>query len=155
LDTDPVWSPDGSRIAFLSNREGTFNLYQKLSSGAGNEEELLKTNENKDVFDWSPDGRFILYGLHRGTVFETWVLPLFGDRKPYQLLQTELIDYGKFSPNGRWVAYVFNETGTQEVYVREFQGSGGKRQVSAGGGFSPCWRRDGKELFYLSGRKLM
>jgi len=150
FDTDPVWSPDGSRIAFDSDREGVWSLYQKLSSGAGNDEELLKGDE---VMDWSPDGRFILYGILRGTFFEPWVLPMFGDRKPYQLLQTELIDYGTFSPNGRWVAYESDETGTVEVYVREFQGSGGKWRVSTGGGSLPRWRRDGKELFYLSGGK--
>jgi hypothetical protein len=84
------------------------------------------------------------------------VLPLFGDRKPYPLLQTEFAeDEARFSPNGRWVAYESDETGTREVYVREFQGSGGRRQVSAGGGLSPRWRSDGKELFYLSGGELM
>ncbi|HKA17217.1 MAG TPA: hypothetical protein VKN18_02775 [Blastocatellia bacterium] len=71
------------------------------------------------------------------------------------LMQTELIEYGKFSPNRRWVAYESAETGTVEVYVREFQGSGRRWQVSAGGGLWPDWRRDGKELFYLSGGKLM
>ena len=155
IDSDPVWSPDGRQIAFESNREGVFNLYQKLASGAGNDEELLKSEENKGVFDWSADGRFILYGIQRGTLLEPWVLPLFGDRKSYQLLETELIDNGKFSPNGRWVAYENDETGTKEVFVREFQGSGGRSQVSSGGGLWPHWRRDGKELFYLSGGKLM
>src|SRR5262249_5297473 len=98
VDYDPVWSPDGSRIAFDSNREGVFNLYEKLASGAGNDEELLKSDKNKQVMDWSPDGRFILYGIQRETGFEPWVMPLFGDRKPYQLLQTELIEnVGTFS----------------------------------------------------------
>jgi|SRR5215813_3699622 len=111
----PVWSPDGTRIAFASNREGVFNLYQKLSSGAGNEEELLKSNENKDASDWSPDGRFILYGTQREASLlpELWVLPLFGDRKPYSLNATcsKVGGENTFSPNGRWVAYVSNETG--------------------------------------------
>jgi serine/threonine protein kinase len=153
----PVWSPDGSRIVFSSNREGSLNLYQKLSSGAGGEEELLKSPGQKQVVDWSPDGRFILYfSAGANTKSDIWVLPLEGDRKPYPLLQTEFAETGaRFSADGRWVAYVSNETGTPEVYVREFQGSGGRWRVSTGGGNSPRWRRDGKELFYASGGKLM
>jgi serine/threonine-protein kinase len=84
------------------------------------------------------------------------VLPLEGDRKPYPLLQTEFAEnWARFSADGRWVAYVSNETGTPEVYVREFQGSGGRWRVSTGGGNFPRWRRDSKELFYASAGKLM
>jgi Tol biopolymer transport system component len=157
----PVWSPDGSRIAFSSayssGSGGQFDLYQKLSSGAGSDEELLKSGENKAVMDWSADGRFILFRSFGGkTKFDIWVLPTFGDRNPYPFLQSEFGEtWARFSPDGRWVAYVSNETGMTEVYVQEFQGSGGKVRVSTGGGNLPCWRRDGKELFYISGGKLM
>jgi Tol biopolymer transport system component/predicted Ser/Thr protein kinase len=156
-DLSPVWSPDGSRIAFTSIREGQLKLYQKLSSGAGGDEELLKSAEPLGIWDWSADGRFILYRILGGkTKNDIWVLPMFGDRKPYPLLQTEFTESGaKFSPNGRWVAYVSDETGTSEVYVREFQGSGGSWRVSTGGGNFTRWRRDGKELFYSSGGNLM
>jgi hypothetical protein len=119
---------------------------------------LLKDNENKRASDWSRDGRFILYGIQRETslFFELWVLPLFGDGKPYSLnAACSKGNEETFSPDGRWVAYVSNETGTEELYVREFQGSAGRRQVSAGGGHWARWRRDSKELFYLSGGKLM
>jgi roadblock/LC7 domain-containing protein len=156
MDYTPIWSPDGSRIAFESNREGVFNIYQKHASSAGNDEELLKSDKNKAVSDWSPDGRFILYGIQREqSSFEEWVLPLFGDRKPFPLLQNELTDIVRFSPDGRWVAYESAETGKKELYVREFQGSGGRWQVSAGGGNWAGWRQDSKELFYLSAGKLM
>jgi Tol biopolymer transport system component len=156
-DFFPVWSPDGSRIAFSSNREGQFNLYQKLSSGAGGDEELLKSGETKFMEDWSPDGQFILYRTQGGkTRADIWVLPLFGDRKPSSLLQTDFAEnWARFSPNGKWIAYQSDETRTREVYVREFQGSSGSWRVSTGGGVIPRWRRDGKELFYNGGGKLM
>ncbi|HET9529649.1 MAG TPA: protein kinase [Blastocatellia bacterium] len=156
-EDSPVWSPDGSQIAFSSNREGRANLYQKLSSGAGEVEELFKSGENKTVMDWSADGRFILFRTFgEKTRMDIWVLPTFGDRKPYPFLQSEFGEtWARFSPDGRWVAYVSNETGMNEVYVREFQGSGGKVPISTGGGGSARWRVDGKELFYISGGKLV
>ncbi len=156
-DLFPVWSPDGSRIAFSSSRDGTISLYQNRSSGAGGDEALLKSREAKFMMDWSANGRYILYVVRGGkTRNDLWVLPLFGDRKPYPLLPTEFNEEAaRFSPDGRWVAYSSDETGTQEVYVREFQESGRKWRVSTGGGSLPGWRRDGKELFYISGENLM
>jgi dipeptidyl aminopeptidase/acylaminoacyl peptidase len=157
-ENSPIWSPDGSRIVFSSNREGVSNLYQKLSSGAGNDEALLKSAEPKTPYDWSPDGRFILYGvLSPKTSGDLWLLPLFGDQKPAPFVQTEFNEIqGRFSPDGRWVAYASNESGTYQVYVQSFPSSGSKWQVSTNGGAQPQWRRDGKELFYLApDRKLM
>ena len=156
-DIAPEWSPDGSRIAFSSNRDGKFDLYEKLSSGAGSDEELLKSSEAKFMNCWSADGRYILYeSIGVNSKSDIWVLPMFGERKPYPFLKTEFNERSaSFSPNGRWVAYTSNETGIFEVYVREFQGSGGKWQVSTVGGTFPRWRWDGKEIFYTSGGKLM
>lgn len=156
--THPVWSPDGSRIVFASDRDGTSNLYQKTSSGAGSEELLLQSDTAKYVTDWSPDGRFIAYeSQDPKTGTDLWVLPLFGDRKPIPFLQTEFNEgQGQFSPDGRWMAYVSDESGRREVYVQTFPASGGKWQISAAGGAYPRWRRDGKELFYIAaGQKLM
>ena len=148
----PVWSPDGSRIVFASNREGVLNLYQKPASGAGKEELLLKTDLAKAPTDWSTDGRFIVYGvIDPKTKWDVWVLPLFGDQKPVPFLQTEFNERsGRFSPDGRWIAYASDESGTYQVYVQSFPTSGGKWQVSTNGGSFPAWRRDGKELFYVS-----
>jgi eukaryotic-like serine/threonine-protein kinase len=157
-EASPVWSPDGSQIAFNSSRAGAFDIYVKASNGAGNEELLVKSNNQKGPHDWSPDGRYILYGeLDPKTNVDLWILPLFGDRTPYAFLQTPFAEgQGRFSPNGRWVTYSSNETGTTQVYVRPFQALGGQRMVSTTGGAQPKWRADGKELFYLSAdRKLM
>jgi serine/threonine protein kinase len=150
LDWMAVWSPDGSRIIFSSDRDGPSNLYQKVSNGAGNEEALLKSNEAKFSYDWSQDGRFLLYAV-AGQKFGIWALPLTGDdHKPMPYLQTDAFQ-ARFSPDSRWIAYTSEESGKKEIYVQPFPvASGGRWMVSKGGGDQPRWRRDGKELFYIS-----
>jgi Tol biopolymer transport system component len=153
FNRNAIWSPDGSRIVFASNREGALDLYMKPASGAGNEELLLKTDASKRPTDWSRDGQFILYeNLGGKTGWDLWVLPLSGDRKPFPFVQTEAAELeGRFSPDGHWIAYVSNESsGTNQVYVQGFSASGGKWQISKDGGRRPRWSRDGKELFYIS-----
>lgn len=114
---------------------------------------------NEYVDSWSQDGRFILY--HTGSIgsptsSDLWVLPMTGDPKPRALLQTAFGESdGRFSPDGRWVAYVSNESGRAEIYVMPFPEGSGKWQISAAGGTEPTWRRDGKELFYLAGTFVM
>jgi Tol biopolymer transport system component len=149
----PIWSPDGSRVVFASNRNGHFDFYQKAASGAGAEELLLADSVDKALESWSPDGRFLLYYSPAGTPNgDVWVLPLVGDRKPFPLVQTPFDEYfSQFSPDGRWVAYQSNESGRHEVYVTPFPGHGEKWQVSTGGGIEPRWSRDGNEIFFLAG----
>jgi len=157
-DGFPIWSPDGSRIVFVSNRDGAGNLYQKLSSGSVSEEALLKSSDRKFPNDWSLDGRFILYHqLSPNTQWDLWVLPLFGDRQPFPFLQTKFREIGGvFSPDARWIAYASDESGSFQVYVQSFPPSGGQWQVSSEAGSFPRFRRDGKELFYLAANgKLM
>ncbi|MCX6132879.1 MAG: protein kinase [Ignavibacteriales bacterium] len=152
VEAYPVWSPDGNRIVFNSNRKSLFNLYQRASSGAGSEELLLESDHTKIPTDWSADGRFLLYFTFgdQKTGTDLWVLPLSGDRKPILFLQTEFNEVRPtMSPGGKWIAYQSNESGTNQVYVRPFPGPGGKYQVSTTPGSRPRWRKDGKELYYL------
>ncbi|HYM13462.1 MAG TPA: protein kinase, partial [Bryobacterales bacterium] len=152
----PVWSPDGSRIAFFSSRDGPYNLYQKLANGAGSDEPLLKSSNNKLPMDWSRDGRYLLYREEDPkTKQDLWILPLEGGGKPFPFLRTASVEsFGQFSPDGRWIAYASDESGKQEIYVRPSSGTeagaGGKWLISSNGGGVPRWRRDGKELFYLA-----
>ena len=150
-DTYPVWSPDGSHIAFGSDREGSMDLYQKRASGAGQEELLLKSDTRKFPTDWSSDGRFLLYiEVDPKTKHDLWVLPMEGDRKPVAVIKTQFAERGgAFSPDGRWIAYISDESGRFEIYVQPYPTTGAKWQVSKNGGHWPHWRRDGKELFWL------
>jgi Tol biopolymer transport system component len=159
LDGVPIWSPDGSRIVFSSSRSAASDLYTHASNGAGADELLLHSDEIKYATDWSRDGGNLLYTNQGGkTGWDIWVLPgmngAAADRKPQPFLQTEFNESGgMFSPDGRWVAYTSDESGKPEVYVQPFpatSGGGGKWQVSKGNGSQPRWRRDGKELFYLT-----
>ena len=138
------------------NQGGAQGLYQKASDGSGNEELVLK---KAGVFplDVSRDGKFLLYQQAEAqTGADLWILPLSGERQPRPFLQNRFDEAeGQFSPDGRWIAYVSNETGRIEVYVQPSAGPGGKWQVSTGGGEQPKWRGDGKEIFYLSAGKLM
>ncbi len=164
--TFPVWSADGSSVIFDSIRGGEVSLYLKLASGAGDEQLLLKSDAGyKYATSSSRDGRFLSYTVvNPETKTDLWVLPMQGDRKPTPFLRTEFNERsGQFSPDGHWIAYISDESGSDEIYVREFssgsaQGSGdaaGKWLISKGGGTYPRWRGDGKELFYVaSGGKL-
>ncbi|HEX5430505.1 MAG TPA: protein kinase [Bryobacteraceae bacterium] len=171
--TFPVWSPDGSQIAFSAGEAGgnlvPDTLFEKESSGAGSEKELYKrAGEIMVPTSWSHDGRFLLYytvGTKAG--FDLWVLPVTngGDSKPVLLLGTRFNEaFGAFSPDMRWIAYLSDESGRAEIYVRPFVASGpsgapalgdGKWQLSNLGSASPMatraikWRSDGKEIFFI------
>jgi serine/threonine protein kinase/Tol biopolymer transport system component len=155
VDVAPVWSPDGSSIAFASDRDSArnlYNLYLKPATGAGSEQPLLKSSEAKLPTDWSRDGRFLLYtSIGQRTRTDIWVLPMTGDRTPAPYLQTEFAEAdGHFSPDGRFVAYQSNASGVNQVYVQPFpNAAGGKWMVSKDGGTQPRWRRDGKELYFI------
>ncbi len=153
----PVWSPDGSHVLYPSEQAGPGDLYQK-STSTGTEDTLLKSNAMKNPTDWSADGHFILYETQDPkTNTDIWALPTTGDRKPFPVLNSEFNEYqGRTSPDGRWIAYVSDESGSLEVYVQSFPKPSGKWQISTAGGGDPRWRRDGKELYFISSdRKLM
>ena len=151
-DAQPLWSPDGSHVVFQSNRKSGFNLYWKLSSGAGADELLLESDQVKAPGDWSSDGRFLLFrSIDPQTGFDLWVLPVFGDKKPFPFLKTPFEERnGQFSADGKWIAYQSNESGRFEIYVQPFPGPGGKFQISSNGGAQPRWNKNGKEIFYVS-----
>ncbi len=152
-DDDPVWSPDGNTIVFDSARKGSYNIYQKPTNGAHPEELLYEDKATKYPTSWSSDGKYVLFDRidpQSKAKNDLWVLPMFGERKPFPFLQTEFDEHlGEFSPDGKWVAYVSNESGREEVYAVTFPTPGGRFQISAGGGSNPKWRADGKELLYL------
>jgi eukaryotic-like serine/threonine-protein kinase len=156
LDSGPVWSPDGKRIAYSSSRSGHYDLYQVRANGEGREELLYASAESKFASSWSPDGRFLIYGTQAGvTNGDIWALPLdsAGTPTPLALLHTRANEgSGKLSPDGRWLAYVSDESGVPEVYVQPFEPrdspAGPKLLVSRGGGHRPQWRADGLGLFY-------
>jgi Tol biopolymer transport system component len=152
-ELSPVWSPDGSRIAFATSRGwGSTDIFQTPSSGAGRAEALLKSENRELPTDWSRDGQSLVYErIGRDAKSEVWILPLAGDRKPAPVLQSSFNEsQGVLSPDGRWIAYVSDESGRQEVYAQTFPASASKWRISPDGGSQPRWRRDGKELFYLT-----
>jgi Tol biopolymer transport system component len=158
-----MWSPDGSRVGFDSNRNGRYDLCLKASNGAGSEELLLESTQDKIPIDWSHDGRFLMYLVNDPQAsWDIWALPMEGDRKSFVFLKTNFNEgFPQFSRDGRWVAYHSNESERFEIYVRPFSGSsssgessgsggGGQWQVSTTGGTYPRWRFDGKELYYIA-----
>ena len=162
-DRDPVWSPDGTALAWDNQRERG-RLLRKSAGGKGMEEVLYEDTGVSELTSWSGDGKFLLFNKNspgKGLA-GVWMLPLLPEKAGTPLKPTALVDtasseaWGMFSPDGHWVAYQSNESQQQEIYVIPFQGPGGKRQISTNGGTFPRWRHDGKEIFYVGpGNQLM
>ena len=148
----PVWSPDSGRIAYTAFTGTVFSIYQKQVNGAGAAELLKSGGINVFPSDWSPDGKFLVYSeFAEKTNDDIWLLPLSGDHKPVPYLQTRFNeDDGHFSPDGRWMAYMSDESGRFEIYVQPFPATGSKWQISSAGGRFPRWSHDGRELFYIA-----
>jgi eukaryotic-like serine/threonine-protein kinase len=149
-DADGRWSPDGSSIAYTTQEKGNRDIYEKKASGIGQETPLLNSMEPESLDDWSPDGRYIVYrtGANTNTIY---ALPLFGDRKPFPVIESEFNKDGShLSFDSAWLAYNAIESSGPQVYVVSFPKPDQKRQISINGGVQARWRKDGKELYYLS-----
>jgi len=178
---NPVWTPDGKRIAFNSNREGVpVNLFWQLADGSGGLERLTTNQYGQAPMSWSPDGQVLAFiEINPTTGRDIWTLQM-GDsslrsgqapsarsglvpstasgqgRKAQLFLRTPATESApRFSPNGRWLAYTSDESGRFEIYVQPYPGPGGKWQISTEGGTEPVWNPNGRELFYRSGDKIM
>ena len=154
-----VWSPDGKRIAYAANPDARFRVYVKDTNGAGGPQVLYNSTENAAPYDWSRDGRTLLYRtVPANGVVSLGALSLVGEPKA-RAVSPSAFNHAtaRLSPDGQWVSYFSNESGAFEVYVQGFPDpEKGKWQVSKGGGLHPRWRADGRELFYVSAtQKLM
>ena len=163
VNRSPVWSPDGSRVAFTSSRAGTAGVFEKPSNQVGEERQLFPSETASAPYDWSRDGKFLIFASARPKI-DLLAFPIGGgepanpgERKPIPLIKSTASGWmGQLSPDERWLAYVSDETGRSEVYVQPFAPGSqravlGKWPISAGGGGEPRWSADGKELFLLSG----
>jgi Tol biopolymer transport system component len=153
----PTWSPDGKRIAFNSNNKGgPLNIFWQLADGSGGLERLTTSQYANVPMSWSPDGKLLAFlEVNPTTGYDIWVLRM-DDRKAQLFLRTPFNEsVPRFSHDGRWLAYVSNESGRYEIYVQPYPGPGGKWQISTEGGTEPAWNPNGRELFYRSGDKMM
>jgi eukaryotic-like serine/threonine-protein kinase len=142
---------------WISKRNGLYGIYMKAANGAGADELLYESADNKVTMGWTPDGSFLLFrNLSPETGTDIWILPLEGDRKPWPWLATEFFESSNsaFSPDGKWIAYSSDESGRGEVYIQAFAppapASGAKFRISTDGGGLPRWRRDGRGLYYFN-----
>jgi serine/threonine-protein kinase len=162
MDNSPVWTPDGRRIVFASDRAkaGVLNLYGVNADGTGEVTRLTDSPESQRPFSWHPSGKFLAFDANRGaTGLDLMILPMEGDAargwtpgKPTVFLSTPAIEAAPmFSPDGRWIAYRSTEAGGNgDVYVRPFPGPGGKWRVSTEGGLYPQWSTTGHELLFAT-----
>ncbi len=153
-DYFPVWSPDAARIAYISGGD----IVWQAADGSEDAETLLRGafQNNFTLSSWSRDGRLLAFSRTNDKLADIWLLSLEADRRLRPFLETPADERGAvFSTDGRWIAYISNESGRYEVYVRSYPGPGGKSQVSTEGGIQPAWSRSGREIFYRNGDKLM
>jgi serine/threonine-protein kinase len=145
----PIWTPDGRSVVFTSNPTGLFQMYRIPADGSGPAERLFESDVNHAGTSWHPGGRLLaFYQIHPETYRDLWVLDTAANEATPFLVTSADERAGMFSPEGQWIAYVSDESGRDEVYVRPYPGPGGKWQISTDGGTGPLWSRDGTRLHY-------
>jgi serine/threonine protein kinase/Tol biopolymer transport system component len=154
---DPFWTTDGKNIAYTSLRNGRWGIYEKPADGSGQEHASFQSAVWSFVSSFSPDGRTMaMIQDDPATGPDIFLLPLDAAGKPRAFLQTKATEwFAQYSPDGRWIAYQSDESGKSEIYVQSSGATGGKWQISSGGGVRPVWPRNDPEIFYRNGNKLM
>ncbi len=152
-DINPVWSPSGDKIAYAATNAGLFSIHVRTVKGGGDDVVLLRSDDPIVPTDWSPDGSALcLQQIGEGGQADVSILTLSGEQKNWPFVNTVYHEgMGRFSPDGKWIAYHSNETGQSEIYLRPFPGPGTALKISTSGGSNPAWRRDGRELYFVSG----
>ena len=150
--SSPAWSPDGTQIAFIANAQTETEIRTASQKAPGTTEALLRVQGDAVLESWSPDRRFLLFTATSNGRLAVWTLPIEGLKPTAYLAGSFNYKQARFSPDNRWVAYVSDESGRDEVYLREFTSGEIRSMVSIDGGSRPVWRRDGREIFYLSPR---
>jgi Tol biopolymer transport system component/tRNA A-37 threonylcarbamoyl transferase component Bud32 len=152
-DWTPVWSPDGSQLAFASGRAGGSHMYLRPASGVGTDRLIFKSDSSEIPVSWSPDGRFVVFSRGKaGGGVDTWLMAMAGEptAKPFIESQFDKAQ-ARVSPDSRWITYVTNDSGMYQVIVQSFPDpNGGRWQITAQGGIEPKWRHDGRELYYIA-----
>jgi serine/threonine-protein kinase len=152
INTLPTWTPDGRRIAFMSDRGGTPNLFWQPVDGSGPAQRLSTSADQQSPLAWSPDGKSLFFT--EGV--DLRILSLDGDPQPRSFLHGPgFYDWAAVSPDVRWLAFTSDESGRAEVYVRPLPGPGSRWAISTDGGEQPVWARTGREIFYLSSGRMM
>jgi serine/threonine-protein kinase len=156
-DSVPIWTPDGKQVTFSSDRSGRWNAFSVPADGSGEPVQLTNSPYLTTAASWSPDGKVLaVQQLRPGNGIDIGLLRPEQGGEPEILIGTPFNEAQPiFSPDGHWLAYTSDESGREEVYVRAFPGSGGKWQISTEGGRNPLWARNGRELFYRNGNKVM
>ncbi len=157
-DGFPIWTPDGQRIVFSSERDGTLNLFSKAADGTGQVERFGSSDGLQMPQAWSADGESLIVQVQMaGALPDISVINVAGDSAEELAVGSTFAEfYADVSPDGRWLAYTSNESGAFEVYARPFPNvDDGRWQISRAGGIEPVWGPDSRELFYRNGSDMM
>jgi Tol biopolymer transport system component len=146
----PVWSRDGSQIAFSGGNSRNLDLYVARADGKGRDQ-LVSTSQPKTASDWSPSGDVLLFrSIDPVLRSDLWAISTHGDGKPWEVVRTEADERdAQFSPDGQWIAYESDRSGQSQIWLQPFGNSGPARMISSGGGTQVRWRSDGREIFYV------